>query len=90
MFQMKLEWAIEIMLPFAIKEDIDEEFLFAFLRVAIYDKEQVPPETFEKLLSRASQLNKARFCTLFGYPNMSFQLLENKAVKQVYCQSCND
>ena len=27
MFQLRIDWAIDIMKPFAIKKDIDEEFL---------------------------------------------------------------
>jgi len=35
------------------------------------------------------ELNKDRFCKLFGFPNMSFQLLQNIHVKNLYCKTCN-
>jgi uncharacterized protein YkwD len=89
MFQLRIDWAIDIMKPFADKKNIDEEFLFTFLTVAIYSKEKIPENEFENYLNRAKQMNKERFCKLFGYPNMSFQLLHNTQVKSLYCETCN-
>lgn len=90
MFQMKLKWAIEMMLPFSKKQDIDEDFLFSFISIAIYDKSQVSEDLLVELLNRAQKMNKDRFCKLFGYPNMSFQLLANKKIKSAYCSVCNE
>ena len=89
MFQLRIDWAIDIMKPFAIKKDIDEEFLFTFLTVAIYNKEKVPQTEYEELMLRAKEINKERFCQLFGFPNMSFQLLKDIPVKTLYCETCN-
>ncbi len=89
MFQLRIDWAIDIMKPFAVKENIDEEFLFTFLTVAIYNKEKVPEKEYVGFMNRAKEMNKERFCKLFGFPNMSFQLLENIPVKSLYCKTCN-
>jgi len=89
MFQLRIDWAIDIMKPFAIKEDIDEEFLFTFLTLAIYSKEKIPENEYIAFMNRAKKLNKERFCKLFGFPNMSFQLLQNIHVKKLYCETCN-
>lgn len=88
MFQLRIDWAIEIMKPFAIKKNIDEEFLYTFLTVAIYDKELVSDEELIGFMRKAKELNKDRFCNLFGFPNMSFQNLKNLEVKKMYCESC--
>ena len=88
MFQLRIDWAIDIMKPFAIKKNIDEEFLFTFLTVAIYNKEKVPQKEYEALMLRAKEINKERFCKLFGFPNMSFQLLKDISVKTLYCETC--
>ncbi len=88
-FQMRIDWAIEIMKPWAEKSTIDEDFLFTFLTVAIYNKELVPEEEYEQFMLRAKEMNKQRFCSLFGYPNMSFQLLKDLSVKKIYCETCN-
>ncbi len=89
MFQLKIDWAIDIMKPFAVKKNVDEEFLFTFLTVAIYNKEKVPQKEYEQFMLRAKELNKERFCELFGAPNMSFQLLKDIPVKTLYCETCN-
>lgn len=89
MFQLRIGWAIDIMKPFAIRDDIDEEFLFTFLTVAIYSKEKIPENEYIIYMERAKKMNKERFCKLFGFPNMSFQLLKNIQVKRLYCDTCN-
>ncbi|MBW6482791.1 MAG: hypothetical protein K0B10_07000 [Vicingaceae bacterium] len=89
-FQMRLNWTIELMKPWAEKPTIDEEFLFTFLSAAIYNKKLVPENEYLKFMEKAKTLNKERFCSLFGYPNMSFQLLKDVSVKNMYCQSCED
>ena len=87
-FQMRISWAIELMKPLIVQPDIDEEFLFTFLTIAIYDKKLVPEKEYAELLIRAKQLNQNRFCKLFGNPNMSFQLLKDLSVKTIYCEAC--
>lgn len=87
-FQMRISWAVELMKPLIDKNDYDEDFLFTYLTIAIYDSKLVPEVEYNKLLEKASKMNKERFCKLFGYPNMSFQLLKNYSIKQVYCGTC--
>lgn len=88
-FQMRINWAIELMKPWAEKPTIDEDFLFTFLTIAIYNKELVTTKEYEAFMLRAKDLNKNRFCDLFGYPNMSFQMLNDLSVKKIYCNTCN-
>ncbi|PKP38942.1 MAG: hypothetical protein CVT98_04075 [Bacteroidetes bacterium HGW-Bacteroidetes-15] len=87
-FQMRINWTIELMKPWAEKPTIDEDFLFTFLSAAIYNKKLVPEKEYLLFMQKAKTLNKERFCKLFGYPNMSFQLLKDVSVKNMYCQSC--
>lgn len=88
-FQMRINWTIELMKPWAEKPTIDEEFLFTFLSAAIYNKKLVPEEEYLKFMEKAKKMNPKRFCELFGYPNMSFQLLKDLSVKKMYCESCH-
>lgn len=88
-FQMRIDWAIELMKPWAERPTIDEDFLFTFLTVAIYNKELVTVEEYENFMLRAKDMNQKRFCELFGYPNMSFQMLNDLSVKKIYCNTCN-
>jgi outer membrane protein OmpA-like peptidoglycan-associated protein/uncharacterized protein YkwD len=89
MFQMRMDWAIEIMLPFIESGDFSEDFLFRLLSIAIYDEKQVPETRFIRYLNMAKTLNEERYCALFGAPNMSFQLFENKTIKADFCATCN-
>ncbi len=89
MFQMRINWAIEIMKPWVKKKNIDEEFLYTFLTIAIYNKKLVPEKYYIQLLTRAKNMDKQRFCKLFGFPNMSFQLLKDLDVKDLYCKTCH-
>lgn len=90
MFQMRIDWVIDLMKPWAKKDNIDEEFLFTFLTVAIYNKEKVPQEEYIEFMRRAKEMNKERFCELFGFPNMSFQLLKDIPIKEMYCKTCEN
>ena len=90
MFQMRIDWAIELMKPWAKKPNIDEEFLFTFLTVAIYNKDKVPQDEYVAFMRRAKEMNQERFCKLFGFPNMSFQLLKDIPVKEMYCKTCKN
>jgi uncharacterized protein YkwD len=87
-FQMRISWAIELMKPWVVQPDIEEDFLFTFLTIAIYDKKLISEKEYSEFLIRAKQLNKERFCKLFGNPNMSFQLLKDLSVKTIYCEAC--
>ena len=89
MFQIHMDWAIQIMLPFIKREDYNEDFIFRLISIAIYDEKKVPPANFMKLLNTAKEMNERRFCELFGAPNMSFQLLSKDEIKESYCKTCN-
>jgi len=90
MFQMRIEWAVELMKPWIDKGEFNEDFIFSFLTVAIYTDDVVPKSKYYEYLKIAQKLNPERFCQLFGYPNMSFQLLEDLNIKEIYCTHCND
>lgn len=89
-FQMRISWAIELMKPLIDNGTYDEDFLFTFLTIAIYDNKLIPETEYNKLLNKAKELNKERFCKLFGFPNMSFQLLKTPYIKESYCKTCSN
>jgi len=88
MFQIHMDWAIEIMLPFIKSGDFDEDFIFRLISIGIYDEKKVPEGKFIELLKLAKEKNSLRYCELFGSPNMSFQLLSNRIIKDDYCKTC--
>ena len=76
------------MKPFAMQQNVDEEFLYTFLSIAIYNKEKIPHATLVNFMEKAKNINTERFCNLFGPPNMSFQHLKIGALKKLYCKTC--
>jgi uncharacterized protein YkwD len=88
-FQLRVDWAIDLMLPWIKNKNYNEDFLFIFLSIAIYDTKKVAEQEYTNLMKHALELNKERYCKLFGYPNMSIQLLKNTAIKSEYCKHCN-
>jgi len=86
--QMRLDWVVEIMLPWVEKQNIDEEFLFQFLSIAIYEEKKVPLNKYLEYLIKAKELNTERFCAIFGAPMMNIQLLADGKIKQLYCTTC--
>lgn len=87
-YQMRLDWAVEVMLPMVKDQRADSDFLFTFLRIAIYDKKQVKDKDYYRYLSQAAELDPDRFCKLYGPESMSVQFLGDLKMKKIYCESC--
>ena len=56
----------------------------------IEDKESYRQEEgeFVKKMALARERDQDRFCSLFGHPELSFQLLREYYLKEMYCESC--
>lgn len=90
-FQMRIKWAMDIIKPVIHKnEEVNEHFLFKFLTIMVYDDDLKETEKYYDYFKQAASVNKDRFCKLFGYPNMSFQLLSDQKIKSIYCSECSD
>jgi hypothetical protein len=88
-FQLRIKWAIELMKPMAFNDEIDEDYLFKFIQIAMYDQDQISKSEFIQLMQKANAINPDRFCKLFSRPYMSIQLLEDPKIKKEFCSSCN-
>lgn len=80
--------AINLLVPRVNATDIDEDVLFYYLSLAVYQNSQTEKDDFDQKLEKALELNKERFCKLFGYPALSFQLMKDGKMKNQYCESC--
>lgn len=87
-FQMRTDWVLEILKPWIDNNQYDQQILFRYLKMAIYHPEKISISQISDLLEKAKQLNLQEYCHLFGYPQMSFQLLENLSILKHYCESC--
>jgi uncharacterized protein YkwD len=83
-----LEFATEIMSPFLEEEDVSEELVFAYISAAANDDAMIFTRDFRIAMDKAKDMNKQRYCDLFGAPYSTFQLLDHPLVKEEYCSTC--
>ncbi len=79
-------YAEYLMAPFINKKDISPDFVFTYFTLWSYREELYLSNTFAELAKRCHDIDKARFCTSMN--KFSFQVLENQAVKKLYCTEC--
>lgn len=88
-YQMQIDWAIQIMQPFIKSDDYNADFLMTFLDIAIYDEKHVKPEIYLQYTQAAAKQYPEEFCRLFGKSGMSIEFLRDLGVKSVYCNTCH-
>jgi len=89
----KYDWAIKLLKPYITKVDVDEDLLFYYINLTIYNPKFIKKAAYKQILLNAIDINKDRFCKIFNAikdGGVSFQLLKYKILKSNYCQSCND
>jgi len=89
----KLDWAIKLLKPYITKVDVDEDLLFYYINLTIFDNKIIKKASYKQILLNAIDINQKRFCKMFNAANnggVSFQLLRFKILKTNYCQSCKD
>lgn len=87
----KYDWATKLIQPYIGKVDTDEDLLFYYINLTVVDREKVSQRSYKKILLNAIDLNNKRFCSLFNsglQGGISFQLLDIPALKENYCESC--
>ncbi|MEO1053970.1 MAG: hypothetical protein AAFX87_25255 [Bacteroidota bacterium] len=91
-FNSNLKEAIRLVYPRATQFQADEELLFYFINLSFfYLSDYTDTEAYRIALENARDANKERFCQLFGnsqYGGVSFQLLSDDYLKDVYCENC--
>ncbi|MCD6066228.1 MAG: hypothetical protein K0S33_1054 [Bacteroidetes bacterium] len=64
-----------------------EKVLYAYISMSSHVPEKFFSRNFSDALIKARELNKDRYCKLFGEPFMSFQVLDNPKVKKDYFEA---
>ena len=62
----------------------EEKVLYAYISIASHVPEKFFSQKFAWALSQVKEINKEKYCRLFGEPHMSFQVLDNPAIKKEY------
>lgn len=87
------DMAVDLLEDKAKSIDIDENLLFYYLNLTLFDKDLTSEESFRSIMLNAININKDRFCKLFKSEDeggVTFQLLENPFLRKTYCESCTD
>jgi hypothetical protein len=70
------------------QNNANEELVFYYLNLLFFESQN---QAYQKVIKKAASMNSKRFCHLFDSINeggASFQLLENKMMKDEYCRIC--
>ncbi|HAW50752.1 MAG TPA: hypothetical protein DCX54_00250 [Flavobacteriales bacterium] len=87
-YQMQIDWAVQIMSPFIKSGDYDSDFMMTYLSISIYTEKLVKQETYYEYLKIASEKYGDEFCELFRKPGMSKEYLSDLKIKSIYCENC--
>ena len=82
------DYAIEVLQPIIQNGEYTEDILFTYLALTLGDLNSYEKNSTISLLKKAKELNKDRFCKLFGVEKLKFQLFKNETSKDMYCESC--
>jgi hypothetical protein len=89
----KFDWATALLVDKASKIDVEEDVLFYYINMTLFDSKITSKPAFRTILLNAANVNKTRFCTMFnaihsGKGAISFQLLSDSYLKNSYCEIC--
>jgi hypothetical protein len=80
--------ASAVLEPYLLQPKVGEQLIFLYISTASRLREKYYSRIFAKALDLAREKNPERYCKLFGEPFITFQVLENPAVKRSYQLSC--
>jgi hypothetical protein len=90
-FYLKESWAVQLLHPWAYELDVKEDLLFYYLNLTILNPGFTGRSEYRRAMLNAINLNKDRFCKMFknaSKEGVTFQLLEDPRLKEIYCSEC--
>jgi uncharacterized protein YkwD len=78
------KYAANLLAPFIKQDNVNEQVLFAYASFCAQVPELIKSQTFVTALEKAEKANHAKYCKLFGEPNLTFQVFDNPKVKADY------
>lgn len=84
-------WSEELLATRIHKIDVNENLLFYYLNLKLFDPYSFTLEHVKKAVLNAVSINSSRFCRFFNSMNQggaSFQLLSYDQLRKIYCESC--
>ena len=83
-----LVFAKKLLEPFITDEKVNKELLFTYIAIAAHDPNEIFGRNFRLAMQKAKDADQDRYCKLFGSPYLTFQVLDNPAVKKTFCETC--
>ena len=83
------DFAAKILEPFIYEKSVYEELLYNYIYLCTYSDARIFSNRFVYAMRKAQAMNPKRFCEMFTKKKISFQILRNSLVKEIYCQYCN-
>jgi hypothetical protein len=84
-------WAESLLEKRVQKLDVEEDLLFYYLNLKLFNPESFRLEPVKKAALNAININSPRFCRFFNSMSRggaSFQLLEHDQLRTLYCENC--
>ncbi len=84
-------FALDVVEPHLADIDVDEDLLFYYLNLTIFDPEKTKKSTYRTTMLNAANKNKPRFCALFdafSKGGITFQLLDDPYLTKTFCETC--
>jgi uncharacterized protein YkwD len=82
------DYALEVLQPLIESGEYTEDILFAYLSLTVPDFNSYEKNSTISLMKKAKELNKDKFCKLFGTDKLKFQLFKSEELKDMYCETC--
>jgi hypothetical protein len=80
-------YACTVLEPFLESAEVDSKLVFTYVSIASHVPEKFFSRKFSEAMAIAKKLDSERYCKLFGAPYMTFQVLDNPKIKEVYRQA---
>lgn len=87
-FFEEFKFAYELTNRIVSKTDNPDNLIF-FLKLIMLDETDVSRKKHLSYYKRIRDLTGEDFCDLFNSPGINFQVLEDKEIKEIYCEMCN-
>ena len=83
--------ALEVIVPHLTGQGTSRDLLFYYLNLTLVDEGITTEPRYRQLLQQAIRVDRRRFCRMFlpfGKGGISFQLLEDAHLRELYCLQC--
>lgn len=86
----EFNYSANLLEPFIDNTNVNEDILFTYISACSNVPERIVSKPFAEALRKAHKINPDRYCKLFGFPNLSFQVFEIPQIKEDYLKfKCN-